>query len=193
MVSRENKERIPCNPSGKQRKRQKAATRTIAMERTRERESKAGASLPTWVLSRRTMAEQATPSEPPSVPPANTTSGAVASKQEKEKAKKVANTSKRGRNEKKGMIEIEPVMGTRDFYPEDMRVRNWLFDNFRAVAKSFCFQVRQQMACYNPPIFVTSIPPTLHPHKAIYANIRMLIHVLVRMFTMMLRNMTAQF
>lgn len=62
-------------------------------------------------------------------------------KPEKEMAKKVANTSKRGRNKAKGLIEVEPVMGTRDFYPEDMRLRNWLFDNFRQIAKSFCFQV----------------------------------------------------
>ena len=58
------------------------------------------------------------------------------------KAPKVTMTSKRGRNEKKGVIEVEPVMGTRDFYPEEMRLRNWLFDNFRQVARSFCFQVR---------------------------------------------------
>ena len=33
------------------------------------------------------------------------------------------------------------VTGTRDFYPEDMRVRNWLFGHFKDVAKSFAFQV----------------------------------------------------
>ena len=26
------------------------------------------------------------------------------------------------------------VRGTRDFYPEDMRLRNWLFDNFIAAS-----------------------------------------------------------
>ena len=32
------------------------------------------------------------------------------------------------------------VRGTRDFYPEDMRIRNWLFDNFRASARSHGFE-----------------------------------------------------
>ena len=32
------------------------------------------------------------------------------------------------------------VRGTRDFYPEDMRIRNWLFDNFRNVARSHGFE-----------------------------------------------------
>ena len=32
------------------------------------------------------------------------------------------------------------VRGTRDFYPEDMRIRNWLFDNFRSAARSHGFE-----------------------------------------------------
>ena len=32
------------------------------------------------------------------------------------------------------------VRGTRDFYPEDMRVRNWLFDNFQSAARSHGFE-----------------------------------------------------
>ena len=32
------------------------------------------------------------------------------------------------------------VRGTRDFYPEDMRIRNWLFDNFRNAARSHGFE-----------------------------------------------------
>ena len=32
------------------------------------------------------------------------------------------------------------VRGTRDFYPEDMRVRNWLFDQFREAARSHGFE-----------------------------------------------------
>lgn len=77
----------------------------------------------------------------------STSAATAPAKQQTEKAdkKKVANTSKRGRNAAKGIIEIEPVMGTRDFYPEDMRLRTWLFDQFREVAKSFCFQVRHEM------------------------------------------------
>lgn len=76
----------------------------------------------------------------------STAPAAVASKPKNENAKKAgkdtSGSSKRGKNPAKGIIEVEPVIGTRDFYPEDMRLRTWLFDNFRAVAKSFCFQVR---------------------------------------------------
>lgn len=91
------------------------------------------------------MSDVPSTSEAPVVAPAVEAEAAVAPKPQKEKAeqaKKVANTSKRGRNKNKGIIEIEPVMGTRDFYPEDMRLRTWLFEQFREVAKSYCFQVR---------------------------------------------------
>ena len=37
------------------------------------------------------------------------------------------------------MSDLQPVRGTRDFYPEDMRFRNWLFDHFREVARLFGF------------------------------------------------------
>src|SRR5690606_33909616 len=47
-----------------------------------------------------------------------------------------------GRSAKKGMIEKEPPSGTRDFYPAEMRARNWLFSHFREVARIFAFQVR---------------------------------------------------
>ena len=32
------------------------------------------------------------------------------------------------------------VRGTRDFYPEDMRIRNWLFDRFHSAARSHGFE-----------------------------------------------------
>ncbi|MEE2663280.1 MAG: histidine--tRNA ligase [Myxococcota bacterium] len=35
---------------------------------------------------------------------------------------------------------LQAPRGTRDFYPEDMRFREWLFDHFRAVARSFGFE-----------------------------------------------------
>ena len=38
------------------------------------------------------------------------------------------------------MIDTAPVKGTRDFYPEDMRLRTWLFGHFRAVARSFGYE-----------------------------------------------------
>ena len=37
------------------------------------------------------------------------------------------------------MIDLQPPKGTRDFPPEEMRVRTWLFGHFRDVARSFGF------------------------------------------------------
>src|SRR5512134_202108 len=36
--------------------------------------------------------------------------------------------------------ELSPPRGTRDFYPEDLRLRTWLFDHFREVARRFGFE-----------------------------------------------------
>lgn len=35
---------------------------------------------------------------------------------------------------------LDPPSGTRDFYPQEMRVQNWLFDKFRESARRFGFQ-----------------------------------------------------
>ena len=37
-------------------------------------------------------------------------------------------------------IDSSPVKGVRDFYPDDMRVRNWLFEHWRAIAKQFGYE-----------------------------------------------------
>ena len=36
--------------------------------------------------------------------------------------------------------EIQRVPGTRDFYPEDMRLRTWLFDKMRDVAERYGYE-----------------------------------------------------
>lgn len=36
-------------------------------------------------------------------------------------------------------LDTNPTKGTRDFYPEDMRMRTWLFEQWRAVAKTYGF------------------------------------------------------
>jgi histidyl-tRNA synthetase len=36
--------------------------------------------------------------------------------------------------------ELSPPRGTRDFYPDDLRLRTWLFDHFREVARRFGFE-----------------------------------------------------
>ena len=38
------------------------------------------------------------------------------------------------------MATFQPVRGTRDFYPEDMRLRNWLFDIWRETSRQFGFE-----------------------------------------------------
>ncbi|HKE12473.1 MAG TPA: histidine--tRNA ligase [Myxococcota bacterium] len=37
-------------------------------------------------------------------------------------------------------LDLQPPRGTRDFYPEDMRTRSWLFDQFREVARLYAFE-----------------------------------------------------
>lgn len=56
-----------------------------------------------------------------------------------------AQKPKGGASEKKGkgrggMIVLDPVAGTRDFPPTDMRYRSWLFSKFHQVAKKFGFE-----------------------------------------------------
>ncbi|XP_077226158.1 histidine--tRNA ligase, chloroplastic/mitochondrial-like [Tasmannia lanceolata] len=38
------------------------------------------------------------------------------------------------------IIDVNPPRGTRDFAPEDMRIRNWLFHNFREVSRILAFE-----------------------------------------------------
>jgi histidyl-tRNA synthetase len=40
---------------------------------------------------------------------------------------------------KRIQLDTNPPKGTRDFYPEDMRLRTWLFDQWRSVAKMYGF------------------------------------------------------
>lgn len=36
-------------------------------------------------------------------------------------------------------IQLDPLLGLRDFYPEDMRVRNWLFNHWKTVSTMYGF------------------------------------------------------
>ncbi|MCB0313925.1 MAG: histidine--tRNA ligase, partial [Calditrichaeota bacterium] len=38
------------------------------------------------------------------------------------------------------MMNLAPLRGTRDFFPDDMRLRNWLFAHFRDAARKFAFE-----------------------------------------------------
>ena len=39
-----------------------------------------------------------------------------------------------------GLVDLQPPRGTRDFYPEDMALRNWLFGAWRRVASAHGFE-----------------------------------------------------
>ncbi|CAE8599983.1 unnamed protein product, partial [Polarella glacialis] len=55
------------------------------------------------------------------------------------KAKK--DDKKKGKDEvKKAAISLDPPSGTRDFFPEDMRLQSYLFGKFREVAGLYGFQ-----------------------------------------------------
>eukprot|EP01027_Heterolobosea_sp_BB2_P013778 GEZU01019832.1.p1 GENE.GEZU01019832.1~~GEZU01019832.1.p1 ORF type:complete len:498 (+),score=195.41 GEZU01019832.1:2102-3595(+) len=64
----------------------------------------------------------------------------IGEKKEKSKKEEGDKPASNQRKSKQGLIEVEPVKGTRDFYPEDMRVRNWLFAHFKEVSRLFGFQ-----------------------------------------------------
>ena len=49
-------------------------------------------------------------------------------------------TSGKRSSKGKALIDTDPVQGTRDFPPEEMRVRNWLFNEWRQVAFLFGFE-----------------------------------------------------
>ena len=38
------------------------------------------------------------------------------------------------------MTDLAPPRGTRDFYPDDLRLRSWLFERFRGTALAFGFE-----------------------------------------------------
>lgn len=43
-------------------------------------------------------------------------------------------------NKQTSPMELQPVRGTRDFFPDQMRLRNWLFDIFKQVSLAFGFE-----------------------------------------------------
>eukprot|EP01062_Namystynia_karyoxenos_P023240 TRINITY_DN1894_c0_g1_i1.p1 TRINITY_DN1894_c0_g1~~TRINITY_DN1894_c0_g1_i1.p1 ORF type:complete len:574 (+),score=244.35 TRINITY_DN1894_c0_g1_i1:208-1722(+) len=60
---------------------------------------------------------------------------------EKKKDKKGGKDKKKDQKASStALIEVEPVQGCRDFPPEEMRLRSWLFGEFRRVARMFGFE-----------------------------------------------------
>jgi histidyl-tRNA synthetase len=53
----------------------------------------------------------------------------------------------------RAMIDLQPPKGTRDFPPEDMRARSWLFGHFRDTAKAFGFDEFDAPVLENEELF----------------------------------------
>ncbi|CAL8472101.1 g11643 [Coccomyxa elongata] len=54
----------------------------------------------------------------------------------------------------KGLVDVQPVRGTRDFGPEDYRLRQWLFDEFEAVSRLFGFEQFETPVLESEELFV---------------------------------------
>lgn len=51
-------------------------------------------------------------------------------------------------------VELQPPKGTRDFYPDDMRLRKWLFGEFAAVSELFGFEHYDSPVLESEALFV---------------------------------------
>ncbi|CAK0787830.1 hypothetical protein CVIRNUC_011052 [Coccomyxa viridis] len=54
----------------------------------------------------------------------------------------------------RGLIETQPVRGTRDFAPDDYRLRQWLFGEFEAVSRLFGFEQFETPVLESEELFV---------------------------------------
>jgi len=70
---------------------------------------------------------------------------------------KKTDAASNGSAQKQEKLDTNPPKGTRDFYPPDMRLRTWLFDQWRSVASQYAFQE------YDAPVLESS---ALYTRKA---------------------------
>jgi len=68
--------------------------------------------------------------------------------QDKDKA---ASKGSGGKSEK---LDLQPPKGTRDFYPEDMRLRNWLFGHWKEVARVYGFDEYDAPVLENEALYI---------------------------------------
>ena len=54
----------------------------------------------------------------------------------------------------KQVVDLLPPKGTRDFFPDEMRVRNWLFGEFASVSNLFGFEQYDSPVLENEALFV---------------------------------------
>ena len=51
-------------------------------------------------------------------------------------------------------LDLAPPKGTRDFYPDDYRLQQWLFASWRRTAESFAFEEYDSPVLENEALFV---------------------------------------
>jgi len=71
---------------------------------------------------------------------AEAVAGSDAAVTKTEGRKNVLDIKEASKGAEQSKLELNPPRGTRDWYPEDMRLRNWLFGNFREVARIYGFE-----------------------------------------------------
>jgi histidyl-tRNA synthetase len=76
----------------------------------------------------------------PTVPATKIKTGGTSAHAAGKKKEKKDNEKDTEQRKRPGMIVLEPVKGTRDFAPDDMRVRNWLFGKWKEIARLYAFQ-----------------------------------------------------
>lgn len=62
--------------------------------------------------------------------------------------------SREKQKERQGKLDLNPPRGTRDFYPEDMRTRSWLFELWRQVARDHAFEEYDAPVLESEDLFV---------------------------------------
>ena len=67
-----------------------------------------------------------------------------------------------------GKSVTQGVRGTRDFYPEDMRLRNWLFDNFTDAALLHGFDEYDENGCWQGKLSVKAVEPEMEVEATNY-------------------------
>jgi hypothetical protein len=61
---------------------------------------------------------------------------------------------KGGKGGAQEVLDLQPPKGTRDFYPEDMRQRNWLFGHWKEVARLYGFEEYDAPVLENEALYV---------------------------------------
>ncbi|KAL7204980.1 hypothetical protein ACSBR2_017993 [Camellia fascicularis] len=70
-------------------------------------------------------------------------------------------------------IDVNPPKGTRDFPPDEMRPRNWLFHNFRQVSQMFAFEEVDFPVLESEALFIRKAGEEIRDQKICIPPIKM--------------------